>query len=347
VDCEKFDRITMDFLYGELDQLTSAAADRHMEHCTRCRDIGSKLRATRDVGRLPLVDPPDGLELRVSAAEKRARAEAPLGQRLGRGVSVLASYAMRPQLAMALLLLLVIASSLILLRGRPGEQMNLFVTGRGVPESETESVAIVPRREVDRARAPEGERPERASERSERAAAASARAGAPTQAQPQPEPEPLSAEASTDRDYEAALAAYRDRRYEDAQRRFEALATRGGSSAASAALYAAQSARARAGCPTAAPLFEQTFQRFPDTQPGFESAWQAAGCYRTLGDFERARHHYEVLLKKPGYGDRAQAALSSMGDTDPLELAKQKEEAAAKQPAAPAPSSKPYLGPSP
>jgi hypothetical protein len=100
-------------------------------------------------------------------------------------------------------------------------------------------------------------------------------------------------------------------------------------------------------CPTAAPLFEQTFQRFPETQPGFESAWQAAGCYRTLGDFERARHHYELLLKKPGYADRAQAALASMGDTDPLELAKQKEEAAAKQPAAPAPSSKPYLGPSP
>ena len=334
----------MDFLYGELDQLTSAATDRHMEHCTRCRDIGSKLRATRDVGRLPLVDPPDGLELKISAAEKRARAEAPLGQRLGRGVSVLASYAMRPQLAMALLLLLVIASSLILLRGRPGEQMNLFVTGRGVPESETESVAIVPRRELDRPRAPEGERPDRASDaRSERAAAPSARAAAAPSAQP--EAEGTSVEATTDRDYEAALAAYRDRRYDDAQRRFEALATRGGSSAASAALYAAQSARARAGCPTAAPLFEQTFQRFPETQPGFESAWQAAGCYRTLGDFERAKHHYELLLKKPGYADRAQAALASMGDTDP-ELTKLREEAPAPAPT-PAPSAKPYLGPSP
>jgi tetratricopeptide (TPR) repeat protein len=341
VDCEKFDRITMDFLYGELDQLTSAAADRHMEHCTRCRDIGSRLRATRDVGRMPLVDPPDGLELRVAAAEKRARAEAPLGQRLGRGVSVLASYAMRPQLAMALLLLLVIASSLILLRGRPGEQMNLFVTGRGVPESEVESVAIVPRRELDRPRAPEGERPERASDTRSERTAPSARASATAQ----PEQDSPSVEASTDRDYEAALAAYRDRRYDDAQRRFEALAARGGSSAASAALYAAQSARARAGCPTAAPLFEQTFQRFPDTQPGYESAWQAAGCYRTLGDFERARHHYELLLKKPGYADRAQAALASMGDIDPLELAKQKEEA--QKTAPPAPSAKPYLGPSP
>jgi TolA-binding protein len=329
LDCEKFDKITLDLLYGELDQLTHAAAERHQEHCTRCRDIGSKLKATRDVGRLPLVDPPEGLELQILLAERRARAELPLRQRLGRGISVLASYAMRPQLTMAALLLLVIASSLILLRGRPGEQMNLFVTGRGVPESETESVAIVARREPDRAQKG-NERGERAEAKTDRAVG-SARAPAPN-----PDAEPAAAsEASSDRDYEEALAAYRDRRYEEAQRRFEALALRGGSSAASAALYAAQSARARSGCPTAAPMFEQTSGRFPDTQPGYESAWQAAGCYRTLGDFERARHHYELLLKKPGYADRAQAALASMGDSDPAELAGRRP---AEAPAAPAPS---------
>jgi tetratricopeptide (TPR) repeat protein len=242
----------------------------------------------------------------------------PLRQRLGRGISVLASYAMRPQLAMGSLLLLVIASSLVLLRGRPGEQVNLFVSGRGVPESETESVSVVSRKESARARdADEGL--ERFSARGERpAASARPTAAAPTPPAATQEAEPSSVgEASGDRDYEGALAAYRDRRYEEAQRRFEALASRGGGTAAAAALYAAQSARARSGCPTAAPLFEQTFQRFPETQPGYESAWQAAGCYRTLGDFERARHHYELLLKKPGYADRAQAALASMGDMDP------------------------------
>jgi TolA-binding protein len=304
----------MDVLYGELDQLTSAAAERHMEHCTRCRDIGTKLKATRDVGRLPLVDPPEGLELRVLLAEQRARAELPLRQRLGRGISVLASYAMRPQLSMAALLLLVIASSLILLRGRPGEQMNLFVTGRGVPESETESVAVVSRKEPDGARKQTAEPLDRNEARAERALA-SARPSVSAAPHDGESSAPL--EAASDREYEQALAAYRDRRYEEAQRRFDALAARGGGTAASAALYSAQSARARSGCPVAAPLFEQTFNRFPDSQPGYESAWQAAGCYRTLGDFERARHHYELLLKKPGYGDRAQAALTSMGDTDP------------------------------
>jgi TolA-binding protein len=339
VDCEKFDRITMDFLYRELDQLTQAAAERHMEHCTRCRDIGIKLRATRDVGALPLVDPPDGLELRILLAERRARAELPLRQRLGRGISVLASYAMRPQLAMGALLLLVIASSLVLLRGRPGEQVNLFVSGRGVPESETESVAVVSRKESDRSRSDGRSRADRLDARAERP---SASARAPTAPPPAlasgQEPEPALGEASGDREYESALAAYRDRRYEEAQRRFEALAARGGGTAPSAALYAAQSARARAGCPTAALLFEQTFQQFPETQPGYESAWQAAGCYRTLGDFERARHHYELLLKKPGYADRAQAALASMGDVDPsVELAARRaSESAAAGPKAPA-----------
>lgn len=298
----------MDWLYGELDQLTGAAAERHMEHCTRCRNIGSRLKATREVGRLPLVDPPEGLELLILDAERRARAELPLRQRLGRGISVLASYAMRPQLAMAALLLLVIASSLILLRGRPGEQMNLFVTGRGIPESDVETVAIVPRKETPR----QAGDPLARDPKSERTSAAARSASPATLAEPEAAG---SAEPSYDREYEQALSAYRDRRYEEAQRRFEALASRTGGSAASAALYAAQSARARVGCPTAAPLFEQTYARFPDTQPGYESAWQAAGCYRTLGDFERARHHYELLLKKPGYADRAQAALASMGDT--------------------------------
>src|SRR3712207_8517931 len=45
------------------------------------------------------------------------------------------------------LLLLVIGSSLLLLRGRPGEQKNVLVTERGVPESESESVLVAPMRE--------------------------------------------------------------------------------------------------------------------------------------------------------------------------------------------------------
>jgi hypothetical protein len=101
MDCERFDRIVLDLLYDELDELTAAAARRHLDQCARCRGIMAGLRATREVGALPLVDPPDGLELRILEAERQMRAQLPLRQRAGRAVSVLAGYAMRPQLAMA------------------------------------------------------------------------------------------------------------------------------------------------------------------------------------------------------------------------------------------------------
>lgn len=307
MDCEKFDRICLDFLYDELDELTHAGAKRHTEHCLRCRDIAARVRATREVGRVPEVDPPEGLEVRILVAERRARAELPLRQRFGRVLSVLASYAMRPQLAMGALLLLVIASSMILFRARPGEQMNVFVTERGIPESESETVTILPIRtrikDVEGApsarRTPSARPPEPARETTDATASESTA------------PEPAD---TADREFERALAAYRDRRFAEAQERFQAIAARGTEKAPSAALHAAQAARARSGCPLAAPLFEKTYQRFPDTQAGQEAAWQAAGCYRTLGDFERARQHYQALLDRPGYSDRAQAALASMGD---------------------------------
>jgi len=78
VDCEKFDRVVLDLLYEELDELTSAAAKRHMDHCSRCRAIGSGLRATREVGILPLIEAPAGLEERILETERRARAQLPL-----------------------------------------------------------------------------------------------------------------------------------------------------------------------------------------------------------------------------------------------------------------------------
>jgi hypothetical protein len=44
------------------------------------------------------------------------------------------------------------------------------------------------------------------------------------------------------------------------------------------------------------------------------------------------------LLKKPGYADRAQAALASMGDSDPAELAGRRPADAPTAPASSAPA---------
>jgi TolA-binding protein len=228
---------------------------------------------------------------------------------------------------MAALLLLVIGSSLMLLRARPGEQQNVLVTERGVPESEADSVAIVPLRDrppPTSARAAAREEPRAEPRGGEPASVASVRAEGAREVE---DGEPATSADDSDRAYAEALEAYRDRKYEDAQRRFDEVNARGGHNAASAALYSAQSVRASLGCPAAAPRFEAVQQRYPDTPPGYEAAWHAAGCYRTLGDFERARHHYDLLLRVAGYADRAQAAVASLGDAEPPDVSADRERA--------------------
>ena len=338
MDCEKFDRIVLDLLYDELDELTSAATRRHMEHCARCRAIGSGLRATREVGALPMVEPPEGLSLRILHAEEQATQLLPIGKRLGRGLSLLAGYAMRPQVSMAALLMLMIGSSLFFLRAQPGDREHVLVTERGVPESDNESVTIVPKK---------ADAPEPARMATRPAPSPRSEDGAPRReraVEPKPEAAPLSvpfaaapggqaaahgsaalgssaddkdldgnSEASSDSDasYDAAMAAYRDGRYSEAQRRFDEISALGGPHAANAALYGVQALRRVSGCPTAAPRFEAVHSRYPGSV-GSDAAWQAADCYRSLGELARARQNYEQLSADPSYKTRAKEAIAEL-----------------------------------
>ncbi|MES1176758.1 MAG: hypothetical protein ABUL62_20715 [Myxococcales bacterium] len=344
MDCEKFDRIVLDLLYDELDELTSAAAKRHMEHCARCRGIGSGLRATREVGVLPLVEPPEGLELRILAAEQQATQLLPVGKRLGRGLSLLAGYAMRPQLAMAALLMLAIGSSLVFLRAQPGDREHVLVTERGVPESDNDPVSVIAKNasapEAARARpspafapspslSPAPARNEEFSARRDRASEAKgegrvASPAAPLELAPSEPAGSLGASAddkdlegsgqvTTDSDasYDAAMAAYRDGRYSEAQRRFAEIASLGGSHAPSAALFEVQALRMVSGCPSAAPRFEDVHTRYPGSV-GNDAAWQAADCYRSLGEIARARQNYELLAADPSYKARAKEAIAEL-----------------------------------
>jgi len=367
VDCEKFDRIVLDLLYDELDELTTAAAKRHMEHCARCRAIGSGLRATREVGALPLVEPPEGMELRILQAEEQAAQLLPIGKRLGRGLSLLAGYAMRPQVSMAAVLMLVIGSSLFFLRAQPGDREHVLVTERGVPESDNESVTVLPKKadapEPARASRPvPSPRAEEVAPRRDRAPEAkleAAPAAAPNEYAPAPRAEAPrggaalgiaaddkelegNSEPSTDSDasYDAAMAAYRDGRYSEAQRRFDEIASLGGPHAANAALYGAQALRRVSGCPTAAPRFEEVHSRYPGSV-GSDAAWQAADCYRSLGDLPRARQTYEQLTSDPSYKTRAKEAIAELDQrVADQELAARRAAAAATAPAAPAAAAK-------
>ena len=344
MDCEKFDRIVLDLLYDELDELTSAAAKRHMEHCARCRSIGSGLRATREVGVLPLVDPPAGLESRILEAERQATQLLPIGKRLGRGLSLLAGYAMRPQLAMAALLMLMIGSSLFFLRTQPGDRDASLNTERGVPESDNESVPLAPLATTPPEAARAAHAPAMSPSPTSRADDAIARRDRATDTKPEAKAaapsvdleapaargagalgapgasldgqsateeganEPL---ADSDASYDAAMAAYRDGRYSEAERRFAAISARGGAHAANAALYEVQALRMVSGCPNAAPRFESVHSRYPGSV-GSDAAWQAADCYRALGNLAAARRNYDELTADPSYKARAKEAIAEL-----------------------------------
>ena len=355
MDCEKFDRIVLDLMYGELDELTEAAAKRHIEHCSRCKGVSSGLRATREVGALALVDPPPGLELGILEAERRLNAKLPLKKKLGRGVSILAVYAMRPQLAMAALLLLMIGSSLFFLRGRSGARDSVLITEHGVPETEAEHVAIrpAPARNVDAAPLASA-MPKLASAKSEAPAARERDSDKPS--------EPVAElDAAKDRDLkgaaneaealpgtepaadsmEAASAAFQGGRYVEAQRRFEEIAARGGSEAPAAALQAVEALRRQRGCPAAAPRYEEVHSRYRDTPSGNEAAWQAGDCYRALGEFSHARQSLEALLEVAEYRSRAEAALQELTAREAQVASARKAKAAAPTGAAPVPASPP------
>ena len=142
MDCEKFDQILIDALYGELDELTLAAAKRHAESCQRCQTAWSGLRATLKVGVVPIVEPPASLEPGILQAARRAPAHLPWPKRVGRAISWAGSYAMRPQTAMAAILVLMVGSSVIFVRRKPDRSgpSRVSVTERGVPEQTAEEM---------------------------------------------------------------------------------------------------------------------------------------------------------------------------------------------------------------
>ena len=137
MDCEKFESALMDELYGELDELTSAAAKRHVSGCARCAALLGGLRATRRVAALPRVEPPADLEQRILDAAAAATPKVvPLRGRLARAVSLAGSWAMRPQTAMAAVFLVMIGTSVLLLRGKSSRapaSAEMTVTEEGTP----------------------------------------------------------------------------------------------------------------------------------------------------------------------------------------------------------------------
>jgi TolA-binding protein len=313
MNSDKFDRIVLDLLYGELDELTTAAAKRHMDQSARAREIFAHFKATRQLSVLPTHDPPPNFEAALMERERRALAELPLHHRIGRIVSMLAGYAMRPQLIMGALLLLMIGSSLMFLRARPGQHGAMQVTERGAPEADVDLVLPV-------APAPESGAPIasgilRALPGPDVDATPPAR-----QALVPPPPSRAAARAVGAEGgaegldpFEQALQLYRAGKYLEAQRRFDRISRGAGGRAAEAALYAAQAVRNVSGCAPAVTRFERVRLEFPGSASAYEAAWRSAKCQQQLGDVEGARQSYESLLQVSSHAERARSALATLG----------------------------------
>ena len=320
VDAEKFDKVVLDLLYDELDELTRASAIRHTEQSGRAKALYAELRATREVGALPLVDPPADLEERIMQAEERARAERPLRQRLGAFVSIAASYAMRPQLAMAAVLMLMVGSSLLLLRVKPGPTNSVQVTERGVPESDKESVTVPvaapPAPGEARGEAP-AETP-RAHARADAPKSDFAAAPRPAATMAEKESSPAAEPAAPAPPAEQGVAID-----ELPQAPTDDL---GSATEASGAVAAAPSLTTHgataggapsAGCEADLPRYE-ALMASPDTTSAAAlgaARFAAAQCYARLGRVEAARRTYRTLLADATYADAARRQLSVLPES--------------------------------
>ena len=276
MDCEKFDQHVIDELYEELDELTHAALKRHVEGCSRCPVILSGLRATRDVGILPIEEPSDDLEARILDAVAFAQKKAPWPRKVLRGLAWAGSHAMRPQLAMAALFFLVIGSSLLLLRAKPGTGglAPVRVTERGAPAIEAEAPMVAA------TAAPTATPP----------AAIAAAASAPDPQQGVID----TANLAKDKAAEGARPSDKD--------------------AARLALTDARTVRDSAGCAAAVSKYDEIGARFPGSGAAADAMWDAATCYRSMGDAAKARELYLALESVPSYRQRAEQAVT--GDAD-------------------------------
>lgn len=302
MDCERFDKNSMELLFGELDELSEAAALRHLHHCTRCRSLWGHLKATKEVAQLPLEEPPEDLFSSIVAAERVAQRELSLRERTSRAISVMAEYAMRPQLAMAALLVLMVGSSMVFIRARPNPEndaMRVFEQG-------------TPRQQADAS----------ATQRSAKVFAGDPTVNAKLALDEKTgggagenELEADSSSGGPKETYALALMAYQEGRYAEAERLFSEVALSGGSKAGPAALHEGHSARNGSGCQRAAPIYERVTDSFSGTV-GDEARWHAATCFRSMGRSESAVVHFRSLLQSAAYALRAREALDELGAVD-------------------------------
>ncbi len=117
MDCEKLDEMAIDFVYDELEGRAAEEAERHLLGCTRCAALVERLRQGQKAGAaLSLETPSSLLEARILEAASIAKQPEPWTRRAARVISIAGNYAMRPQVAMAAVLMVMVGMSVVMLR---------------------------------------------------------------------------------------------------------------------------------------------------------------------------------------------------------------------------------------
>jgi TolA-binding protein len=313
--------------------------------CPLCQGRLTHLRKARIDVAAAIPDPPDDLVEHILGTPAEPP-RAPWIIALDRAVSLAGSVAMRPQTVMGTLLLLMVGTSLLLLRARPAGPGSVRITEHGVPAADPQplprsqfsvlSSSTADRRdpapakkEDDRVAKSEPDRDRPAKERDRDPKPSTTTdppvAVATATADPQPDPpataakDPTPAPSATapaappqDDAFASAMDDFKARKFAEATRGFDIVARGGGSQAPLAALYAARAERYSSGCTVAVSRFDALASRYVNTSVAAEGMWEAATCYRELGQTDRARQLFQALRRVAGYKERADKEIERL-----------------------------------
>jgi len=332
VDCEKFESLLIDELYGELDEVTSAAVRRHAAGCARCGALLSGLRATRKVAALPMEEPSIDLEDRILSAVREQQKVLPFRARASSVLSRAGAWAMRPQTAMAAVFLLVIGTSFVLVQSRKTmSTAGLSAEGMpamqaGAPMAATASAYAFDQKESAFAHGVE----EKRAEPTPRALPSTVTATTEVAGNDDRERDKAKDElAKNDLDgiTNAAPIAGDLSRARSMNGQGQAAPPPGGYAAGTSggggatnvpnatiqqnvdpSLAAATDVKNKNGCAAAAPMFDALRGR---AGVGGQATLEAARCYRSIGNNDAARQRYASLQSTP-YATIAQQELDAM-----------------------------------
>ncbi len=320
----------------------SSEEEEALLHCAECADCQQTLeRLHAEQHAHPT--PPSSLPWR---ARLSLTPDHPVWlRRLDRALSIAASYTMRPQLIMATLLIFMVGTSLLLLRARPAGLSSVHVVERGHPNGETpdhrppsqehasldmlqtsasaHGMEAIPHADASSSQGPHVALAPLGSDSSSSGSLAPtqpasitssspASTGSPTASLAASSPPPTPETASADDAFASAMDAFKGHRYADAMRGFEIVTRGGGPQAPLAALYAARATRNLSGCTIALPRFNAIATRYVGSSVSAEGMWEAATCYRELGQEDQARQFFLALRHVAGFSDRAERELAHL-----------------------------------